>query len=59
MSTVEAAPELREVRGPAAIGGGRQRFGELLWLIHGHPRRRTPGSAIADTTVAECLQPPA
>jgi ABC-2 type transport system permease protein len=33
MSTVEAAPELREVRGPAAIGGGRQRFGELLWLI--------------------------
>jgi ABC-2 type transport system permease protein len=28
-----AAPELREVKGPSAIGGGRGRFFELLWLI--------------------------
>jgi ABC-2 type transport system permease protein len=26
------APELREVRGPSALGGGRKRFFELLWL---------------------------
>jgi ABC-2 type transport system permease protein len=28
-----AAPALREVRGPSALGGGRQRFLDLLWLI--------------------------
>jgi ABC-2 type transport system permease protein len=28
-----AALELREVGGPSAIGGGRRRFFELLWLI--------------------------
>lgn len=28
-----AAPELREVRGPSAVGGGRQRFFDLLWLM--------------------------
>ncbi|HEX6602153.1 MAG TPA: ABC transporter permease [Solirubrobacterales bacterium] len=34
MSTVQAAaPGLREVRGPSAVGGGRRRFAELLWLI--------------------------
>jgi ABC-2 type transport system permease protein len=25
--------ELREVRGPSAVGGGRRRFFELLWLV--------------------------
>ncbi len=30
---VEAAPELREVRGPSALGGGRRRFFDLLWLM--------------------------
>jgi ABC-2 type transport system permease protein len=33
MSAVEAAPPLREVRGPSSVGGGRRRFFELLWLI--------------------------
>lgn len=28
-----AAPELREVSGPSALGGGRHRFFELLWLM--------------------------
>ena len=28
-----AALELREVRGPSAVGGGRRRFFDLLWLI--------------------------
>jgi ABC-2 type transport system permease protein len=27
------APTLREVRGPSALGGGRQRFFDLLWLM--------------------------
>jgi len=32
--TAEAKPlELREVSGPSAIGGGRRRFFDLLWLI--------------------------
>ena len=26
-------PALREVRGPSALGGGRQRFFDLLWLM--------------------------
>jgi ABC-2 type transport system permease protein len=29
----EAGIELREVRGPSALGGGRRRFAELLYLI--------------------------
>lgn len=29
----EAAPALREVHGPSALGGGRQRFFDLLWLM--------------------------
>jgi ABC-2 type transport system permease protein len=33
MSTEAVAPELREVRGPSALGGGRKRFFELLYLI--------------------------
>lgn len=33
MSTVEATPELREIRGPSAFGGGRRRFFDLLWLM--------------------------
>jgi ABC-2 type transport system permease protein len=28
-----ATPSLREVRGPSAVGGGRQRFFDLLWLM--------------------------
>jgi ABC-2 type transport system permease protein len=28
-----AVPELREVGGPSALGGGRHRFFELLWLM--------------------------
>jgi ABC-2 type transport system permease protein len=27
------SPELRDVRGPSALGGGRHRFFELLWLM--------------------------
>lgn len=33
MSADPTALELREVRGPSALGGGRRRFFELLWLI--------------------------
>jgi ABC-2 type transport system permease protein len=33
MSDAAAAPELREVRGPSALGGGWQRFFDLLWLM--------------------------
>ena len=33
VSEAAANPELREVRGPSALGGGRQRFFDLLWLI--------------------------
>jgi ABC-2 type transport system permease protein len=33
MSTDVARPELREVRGPTALGGGWRRFFDLLWLI--------------------------
>lgn len=32
-STQGAMPELREVRGPSALGGGRRRFFDLLWLM--------------------------
>jgi ABC-2 type transport system permease protein len=31
-SVAEAAPELREIRGPTAFGGGARRFFDLLWL---------------------------
>ncbi len=33
MSVEPVAPELREVGGPSALGGGRSRFFELLWLM--------------------------
>jgi ABC-2 type transport system permease protein len=33
LSAESPALELREVRGPSAIGGGRRRFFELLWLV--------------------------
>ena len=33
MSADPASLELREVRGPSALGGGRHRFFELLWLM--------------------------
>ncbi len=33
MSAEPAATELREVAGPSALGGGRHRFFELLWLM--------------------------
>lgn len=33
MNAEPAVPELREVGGPSALGGGRSRFFELLWLM--------------------------
>ena len=33
MSGARQAAELRTVRGPSALGGGRKRFWELLWLM--------------------------
>jgi len=33
MSAPETTMELREVRGPSALGGGRRRFLDLLWLM--------------------------
>jgi ABC-2 type transport system permease protein len=33
VSEVAVAPELQEVRGPSALGGGRRRFFDLLWLM--------------------------
>jgi ABC-2 type transport system permease protein len=33
MNEAAAKPVLREVRGPSALGGGRQRFFDLLWLL--------------------------
>jgi len=33
MSETAAGTDLREVRGPSALGGGRQRFLDLLWLM--------------------------
>jgi len=33
MSTATGVQELREVRGPSALGGGWRRFGSLLWLM--------------------------
>lgn len=33
MSETTPTPALREVQGPSAVGGGRQRFFDLLWLV--------------------------
>jgi ABC-2 type transport system permease protein len=33
VSEAAPAPALREVQGPSALGGGRQRFFDLLWLV--------------------------
>jgi ABC-2 type transport system permease protein len=33
MRTVASEPELREVTGPSALGGGSRRFFDLLWLM--------------------------
>lgn len=33
MNETAASADLREVRGPSALGGGRQRFFDLLWLL--------------------------
>jgi ABC-2 type transport system permease protein len=33
VTTATAASELHEVRGPSALGGGRRRFFDLLWLM--------------------------
>jgi ABC-2 type transport system permease protein len=33
VNTIPATPQLREIHGPSAIGGGRRRFFELLWLV--------------------------
>ncbi len=33
MSATPESLELREVKGPSALGGGRRRFGDLLWLM--------------------------
>ena len=33
MSATTTSPELREVRGPSALGGGPRRFFDLLWLM--------------------------
>ena len=33
MSEVTGSTDLREVRGPSALGGGGQRFFDLLWLM--------------------------
>ena len=41
MTTEAAAPELREVRGPSALGGGWHRFFGLLWLMSVTEFRRT------------------
>ena len=41
MSEATEAPVLREVRGPSALGGGRQRFFDLLWLMSVTEFKRT------------------
>ncbi|MHB8692265.1 MAG: ABC transporter permease [Solirubrobacteraceae bacterium] len=33
MTVLDQAPELREISGPSALGGGRRRALELLWII--------------------------
>jgi ABC-2 type transport system permease protein len=41
MSLATKAPQLREVRGPSALGGGRRRFLDLLWLMSVTEFKRT------------------
>jgi ABC-2 type transport system permease protein len=41
VSTPERALELREVTGPSALGGGRRRFADLLWLMASTEFKRT------------------
>jgi ABC-2 type transport system permease protein len=41
MSADVSAPQLREVRGPSALGGGWRRFWALLWLMSVTEFRRT------------------
>jgi ABC-2 type transport system permease protein len=41
MSGRTASPPLREVRGPSALGGGRRRFFDLLWLMSMTEFKRT------------------
>ncbi len=41
MSSTSEAPVLREVQGPSALGGGRRRFFDLLWLISVTEFKRT------------------
>lgn len=41
MTTVAPDAELREVNGPSALGGGRRRFFDLLWLMSVTEFRRT------------------
>jgi ABC-2 type transport system permease protein len=41
VSTTAPAAELREVKGPSALGGGWRRFGDLLWLMSWTEFRRT------------------
>jgi ABC-2 type transport system permease protein len=41
MSSDARTPELQTVRGPSALGGGRRRFFDLLWLMSVTEFRRT------------------
>jgi ABC-2 type transport system permease protein len=41
VSAPATGPELREVRGPSALGGGWRRFFDLLWLMSTTEFRRT------------------
>ena len=41
MNTLPETAELREVNGPSALGGGRRRFVDLLWLMSVTEFRRT------------------
>ena len=41
MNEPAATPELRPVRGPSALGGGRRRFLDLLWLMSSTEFKRT------------------
>lgn len=41
MNETAATPELRPVRGPSALGGGRRRFLDLLWLMSTTEFKRT------------------
>jgi ABC-2 type transport system permease protein len=41
VSSEPTSPELQEVRGPSALGGGSRRFFDLLWLISLNEFRKT------------------